>query len=212
MNWSDEYLPLLLEVYYRKPEGVKPLYSRALVDLSLELHVHPRLLYSELAAIRRCQRPTVQRLLDKYSGSRRRLTRDVRRLRQMRGFGQGDAFFEGVGGEEPWEAEFRPVAEGSRFTPLALTLVLDLYFRLSPATMCTATPDVREAARRLDVSAQDVVGVMQTYMTFDPYLARRGHADATLTAPCRDIWQRHAGDDAEQLATLAAQMWEYYKK
>ena len=37
--WSDDYWLLLLQLYLKKPEGMKPMYSRALVDLSLELHI-----------------------------------------------------------------------------------------------------------------------------------------------------------------------------
>ena len=37
--WKDEYWLLLLQLYQKKPMGVKPLYSKGMVDLSLELHI-----------------------------------------------------------------------------------------------------------------------------------------------------------------------------
>lgn len=212
MTWSDEYLPLLFQVYFRKPEGVKPLYSRQLIDLSLELHTPPRQLYAVLTSIRRRERPTVSHMLDVYAANRHRLSRDARRVRQMSGFGQAEAFYKDVDLDEPFEAFFRPIDEETPFTPLALTLVLELYFRLSPATMIAETPEVADAARRIGVRPNDIVSVMQTYMTFDPYLAHRGKAHPQLAEACRDIWNRHSADDPEALAATAAQMWEYYRR
>ena len=39
--WNDDYWLLLLQLYQKKPMGVKPLYSKGIVDLSLELHIQP---------------------------------------------------------------------------------------------------------------------------------------------------------------------------
>ena len=39
--WQDEYWLLLMQLYLKKPEGVKPLYSKAMVKLALELHIPP---------------------------------------------------------------------------------------------------------------------------------------------------------------------------
>ena len=39
--WNEEYWLLLLQLYQKKPMGVKPLYSKGMVDLSLELHIPP---------------------------------------------------------------------------------------------------------------------------------------------------------------------------
>ena len=43
--WHDDYWPLLIQLYLRKPVGIKPLYSRAVIDLAIELHIHPQYLY-----------------------------------------------------------------------------------------------------------------------------------------------------------------------
>ncbi|MBQ4147965.1 MAG: hypothetical protein II593_08310 [Prevotella sp.] len=40
--WSDEYWLLLMRLYLRKPEGVKPMYSKEMVKLALELHIPPQ--------------------------------------------------------------------------------------------------------------------------------------------------------------------------
>ena len=36
-RWIDEYWLLLMQLYLQKPVGVKPMYSRKMVDLSLDL-------------------------------------------------------------------------------------------------------------------------------------------------------------------------------
>ena len=41
MNWTEEYWPLVIELYMEKPVGIKAMYSRKTVALALELHIHP---------------------------------------------------------------------------------------------------------------------------------------------------------------------------
>ena len=38
-NWHDDYWLLLMQLYLRRPVGVKPLYSRAMVELSMTVNV-----------------------------------------------------------------------------------------------------------------------------------------------------------------------------
>jgi len=54
-NWSDEYWPLLMQLYLRKPEGVKPVFGRGTVDLAMELHVSPRQLHEKMRMLRQQQ-------------------------------------------------------------------------------------------------------------------------------------------------------------
>jgi hypothetical protein len=42
-KWQDEYWLLLMQIYLQKPVGMKPMYCRAMVDLSIELHIAPNL-------------------------------------------------------------------------------------------------------------------------------------------------------------------------
>lgn len=42
IHWQDEYWLLLMQLYLKKPEGVKPLYSKGIVNLSMELHIPPQ--------------------------------------------------------------------------------------------------------------------------------------------------------------------------
>ena len=50
--WQEEYWILLMQLYMKKPVGVKALYSKPLIDLSLELHIEPVFLYQQLFRVR----------------------------------------------------------------------------------------------------------------------------------------------------------------
>ena len=133
-----------MQLYLKKPEGVKPLFSRHLIQLSLELHIEPKILYAQMFRLRQPDTPSLQHLWRRYSGDTRRLARDVKRLRQMDGFGTAGAFYEGVATSESFEKEYRPIDADSRLTPMMLTMILDLYYRLTPVTMVAETPEVGE--------------------------------------------------------------------
>lgn len=213
-NWSDDFWLLLLQLYLRKPVGVKPMYCRAMVDLSMELHIRPAVLFARMCSIANLDTPRIERLWQTYGSSPRRLARAVRLLREMAGFNNADEFYSGVALNETFERDFKPVAADSPFTPMMLILVLDLYFRLTPATMVAATPEVVELARLMGVSAQDVAGVMGLYRHCDPYLRRSdaGPADAgPLMSACRSVWQRFGNSSPEVLASFAAELKEYFR-
>ena len=46
--WHDDDWLLLMQKYLQKPVGVKPLYSRPMVELSMELHIAPQVLQSKM--------------------------------------------------------------------------------------------------------------------------------------------------------------------
>lgn len=56
--WNNEYWLLLLQLYLRKPIGVKPLYSKGIVDLSLELHIQPEFLRRQMFKLQRMTPPS----------------------------------------------------------------------------------------------------------------------------------------------------------
>ena len=64
--WSDEYWLMLMQLYLRKPVGVKPMYSKRLVALSLELHIPPQFLYSQMLRLRQIDTPRMERLWNTY--------------------------------------------------------------------------------------------------------------------------------------------------
>lgn len=209
-NWSDVYWLLLLQLYLRKPVGIKPMYSRAMVDLAMELHIAPQFLFSKMGQLAALQTPRIERVWEQYYDNPRRLSRAVRMLREMKGYGNADEFYDGVELNESFEKDFKPVLPDSSWTPVALILVLDLYFRLTPNTMVAATPEVQELARLLKVRSADVVEVMDVYQHIDPYLNRRDVLFNSLLGPCSDVWQRFGNSDMERLASFAKELKEYY--
>ena len=50
-KWQDDYWLLLMQIYLQKPVGMKPMYSRKMVDLSMELHIPPTVLFNKMCQI-----------------------------------------------------------------------------------------------------------------------------------------------------------------
>ena len=209
--WHDDDWLLLMQKYLQKPVGVKPLYSRPMVELSMELHIAPQVLQSKMQQIARLDTPRIERIWQTYSQNPRRLTRAVSLLRGMKGFGAPNDFYEGVEVEETFEKDFRPLAEDARFTPIMLILILDLYFRLSTITMVTETPEVQELARLLKVKPADVTLVLDIFQNLDPYLNRDELIVSELLLPCQQVWKRYGTIATEQLAAYAEELKEYYR-
>ena len=209
--WHDDYWLLLMQLYLRRPVGVKPLYSREMVNLSMELHIAPQTLQNRMQQIARLDTPRIERIWQTYSNNSRRLSRAVRLLREMKGFGAADEFYEGVEVQETFERDFRPLAADERFTPTMLILILDLYFQLTPATMVAQTPEVESLARLLGLKAADVVQVLDVFQICDPYLGRNEVTLSTLLLPCQQIWQRMSDKEPQQLNALANELKAYFK-
>jgi len=211
-KWQDEYWLLLMQIYLQKPVGIKPMYSRAMVDLSLELHIAPERLFNKMCQIANLETPRVEHIWEVYGNNPRKLARAVRLFREMKGFNNSDAFYDGVELNESFERDFRPLEENERFTPVMLILILDLYFRLTPQTMVAETPEVQELARLIKLKAADVVEVMEVMQYCDPYLNRRGVIFHPLMIPCQDIWRRFGNTDVEALASYAKQLKDFYER
>ncbi len=210
-TWQDDYWLLLLQLYLRKPEGVKPLYSRDMVNLSLELHITPQALQSRMQQIARLETPRIERYWKTYGDNPRRLARAVRLLREMKGFGAASNFYDGVEVQETFEKDFRPLAEDQRFMPVMLILILNLYFQLTPPTMTSETPEVQELARLLKLKASDVVFIMEIFQRFDPYLKREEVIVTPLLLPCQQIWQRLAHMEPNALDAYAKELMEFFR-
>ena len=145
--WNDEYWLLLLQLYLKKPVGMKPLYSRQLVDLSLETHVPPRYLYNQMFRLRHSDSPLLHLLWETYGKQPKKLADDVKKLKRMKGFGKSEKFYDGVEIKETFEKDFRPLPQNKQLKPVMLIMILDLYFRLTPITMSPETPEVRQLAK-----------------------------------------------------------------
>ena len=209
--WQDDYWLLVMQLYLRRPVGVKPLYSRASVELSMELHLPPQLIFMRQCDIANLETPRIERIWLEYGKNPRRLTRAVKLLREMKGFNSAGDFYEGVEVEETFERDFRPLAEDERLIPAMLILVLDLYFRLTPGTMVAETPEVQELARLMRIPVSVVVDVLDIYQHCDPYLNRRDVVLSPILLPCQQVWQRYGNADTMQLASFAEQLKEYFK-
>ncbi len=210
-TWHDDDWLLLLQIYLRKPVGLKPQYSREMVDLSMELHIPPQVLFAKMCEIANVETPRIERIWETYGDNPKKLSRAVRLLREMKGFGQADAFYDGVEVNETFERDWQPLAENERLTPVMLILILDLYFHLTPITMVSATPEVQELARLLKLKADEVTEVLDVYQHCDPYLNRRDMVVSPLLLPCSQVWQRFGNSDIEALASFSNQLKEYFK-
>ena len=209
--WHDEYWLLLLQTYLLRPVGMKALYSRAMVELSLELHITPQVLQSRMRQIDRLDTPRLERIWKTYSTSPRRLARAVRLLREMKGFGAADEFYEGVEVQETFERDFRPLAEDPRLTPVMLILILNLYYQLTPSTMVAETPEVADLARLIGLKAKDVVHVLEVFQICDPYLEHNAVTLSPLLLPCQQVWQRMSDKEPQDIDALAEQLKDYYR-
>ena len=210
-QWQDDYWLLVMEAYLKKPAGVKPTYSRTMVELGMELHIAPKVLHEKMMEVARLDTPRVEKLWGEYAQNPRRLRRAARLLRSMTGFNSAGDFYEGVDMEETFERDFRPLSEDERLTPAMLILILDLYFQLTPLTMVSETPEVQELARLMRIPAGLVVDVLDVYQHCDPYLNRRDAIISPLLLPCTQAWQRYANQDTRQLADFAEELREYFK-
>jgi hypothetical protein len=210
-KWQDEYWLLLLQLYLEKPVGIKPMYSRGMVNLSLELHIAPNLLFNKMCQIANLETPRVERFWELYGNNPKKLKRAVNLLREMWGFNNAMEFYDGVETNESFEKDFKPVADGVTLTPVALTLILDLYFRLTPITMVPETPEVQELAKLIKQKPETVVEVLETFMHCDPYLNRKDVVMGDLMLACQQVWRRFGNANPEELASYAEQLKEYYK-
>lgn len=208
--WSDEYWLLLMQLYLKKPVGVKPLYSRGIVDLSLDLHIPPEFLHAQMFKLRMIT-PRIGRLWEKYGKSPKKLARGVELLRRMKGYGNADAFYQGVEMNESFEKDWKPIAPGAELTPVKLILILDLYFQLTPITMVPETPEVNDLAKLIKTDPKLIAEVMEVYQFCDPYLNRADFLLSPLLVPCQEVWNRFGNDNPEKLYQLASQLKEYWK-
>lgn len=217
MTWNEELWPLVIQVYLKKPYGMKPLYSRDVVNLALELHIPPQILHSKMAMLRKAPTPTLSRMMDIYQKKPQWMRKACQQVRHAQGMGSGGTFFEDVEIVETFEKDFKPVNARTAqltgrplFSPVMLIMILDLYFRLVPATMVKETPEVKELSSLLDIPAKDVVDILEIYQYCDPFIDNDDSLMDPMLPPCHDIWQRYAGEDLDKLSALAHQLKDYF--
>ena len=195
-------------IWYGKERSLA---GRLLADADADIPAPTSGCEAPVEQIARLDTPRLRRFLEQYSENPRKLSRAVRLLREMKGFGAANEFYDGVEVQETFERDFRPIDEDARFTPAMLILILDLYFRLTPSTMVVQTPEVTELARLLHLKADDVVEVLDVYKVCDPYLGRIELSFSPLLMPCQQIWQRFDGDEGKLLRQTAEEMASYFR-
>lgn len=211
LKWQDEYWLLLMQIYLQKPAGIKPMYSKKMVDLSMELHIAPNVLFNKMCQIANLETPRIEYFWELYGNNPKKLKRAVNMLREMWGFNNALEFYEGVETQESFEKDFKPISADSVLTPVMLTLILDLYFRLTPITMVEETPEVQELAKQIKVKPQEMVEALEAFQHCDPYLNRKDVVMGDLVLACQLIWRRYGNANPEDLASFAEQLKEYFK-
>ncbi|MBQ4412523.1 MAG: hypothetical protein II860_00115 [Prevotella sp.] len=210
-KWQDEYWLLLMQLYLQKPTGIKPMYSKAMVDLSLELHIAPQQLFNKMCQIANLETPRIEHIWEVYGQNPRKLKRAVNLLREMWGFNNALEFYEGVETIESFEKEFKPIADDTTLTPMMLVLILDEYFRLTPITMVPETPEVQALAKMMRLKPQEVVDVMEAFQHCDPYLNRKDEMKGNLVLACQQVWRRFGNSEPQDLASYAEQLKDYFE-
>ena len=210
-SWNDDNWLLVMQLFMKEPVGVKPLYCRPLVDLSIELHLPPQVIQERMEQLARLDTPRLERLWHNYSDNPKRLSRAARLLREMSGFNSAGSFYDGVDVEETFERDFRPLAEDERLKPVMLTVLLDLYFHLTPITMVEETPEVQETAKMLHIPTSLVVDVLDIFQHCDPYLNRKDVILSPLLLPCHQVWNKYGNGSMEELHSHAAELSVYFQ-
>jgi hypothetical protein len=200
-----------MQLYLQKPTGIKPMYSQAMVDLSLELHIAPQQLFNKMCQIANLETPRIEHIWEVYGQNPRKLKRAVNLLREMWGFNNALEFYEGVETVESFEKEFKPIASNTTLTPMMLVLILDVYFRLTPITMVPETPEVQALAKMMKLTPQEVVDVMEAFQHCDPYLNRKDEKGGELLEACQQVWRRFGNSEPQDLASYAEQLKEYFE-
>ena len=59
---------------------------------------------------------------------------------------------------EEWEQDFQ-----GELPPVKLIMILDQYFRLTPATMVEQTPEVRALSKLIDLPTDTVVEILEVF-------------------------------------------------
>lgn len=209
--WSEEYWPMLLQIYFKKPIGIKQTYTRPIVELSLELHIPPYILYAKMEEFHLNNLPSIQALWKVYANNPKKLQKDAKRIRKMKGFGKPEEFYEGVTTEETFEKDFKLIERATDLTPIALIIVLNLYFHLTPITMTEGTPEVKEVARLLNITPRRVVEIMDVYRFCDPYLNQDDLIISPLLLPCQNVWDRYGNANTKKLSALTQELHYYFK-
>jgi hypothetical protein len=210
--WYDEYWLLIMQLYLRKPVGIKPKYNRESINLCLELHFSPEFLFERMCMLANPETPKIEILWEKYANNPSRLSKMVKRFREMNGFNHAEEFYKEVEINETFEKYFKPINENfGQLSPMMLIIILNLYFRLTPITMVIETPEIINLGKKMKVKPETIVDIMDIFQHCDPYLHRNDIIINPLLQPCQDIWIRYGSKEIDKLDKFAEELMEYFR-
>lgn len=210
-KWNNDCWLLLMQSYMKKPVGLKPVGTKDMVELAMELHVTPKLLGEKMAELDKHESPSLQKIWCTYHDNTRRLNRDAKLVRKMMGFGDAGLFYEGVETDDSMCHSFLPVDKTTDLSPAMLTLVLRLYFSLTPGTMVENTPEVEELAQCMKTTQQSVVQALEMFQTFDPILKREPAPESPLKEQAKLLWNKYYNDAHDTLNKKANEIEAYFE-
>ena len=211
-QWHEEYWLLIMQLYLRKPVGIKPRYSREAIDLCLDLHLSPGLVFEKMCMLANIETPKMEILWEKFGNNPSRLAKMIKRVRQMNGFNNAEEFYKNVEINETFEKNFKPIDEEfGQLTPMMLILILNLYFKLTPITMVVETPEIISLEKLIKVQPEVIVDVMDIFQHCDPYLHRNDIIIHPLLQSCQNVWTRYGGGSIDRLDKFAQELMEYFR-
>lgn len=209
--WQEEYWLLLLRVYLQKPVGIKSCYSPKMVELALNIGLHPQLLHQKMEQLVAHKSRSLEQLWNTFSEDKKALSEAIKQIKKMEGFHYPQAFYHNVAIKETWQKDFSPISKELPYLPIQLIIILELYFRLTPLTISTNTPEVKQLATQLKLTTDDVVDILKTFMLCDPYLNKPKEPNKPLFKHCLLIWQRYGNLEPTVWGQEADALKDYFK-
>ena len=211
-SWNDEYLLFLMQLYLKSPIGIKPLYSKSLVNLSLELHIEPQTILKKLQefAENKDKTPSLKLLWDTYSKDEKKLDETISQIRKMRGFGKPDKFYKNVQTVSSFESQFLPIEGYKNISPVMLIMVLYVYPTILPTAMEETTPEIVELSKTIDLKPRSVLKIMKTFLMCDPIMNREKDENDTLYQACLEVWREYANDTPDKIKKKVEELKDYF--
>lgn len=212
-HWNDENLLFLMQLYLEEPVGLKPLYSRSLVNLSLDLHIEPQLILKKMQEIEESKdkTPSLKFLWDTYSDDKEKLDEAVRKIRKMRGFGKPEKFYKNVKTVSSFESMFLPIEGYKNIIPVMLIMVLKVYPTILPTAMEVTTPEIVDLSKLLGIKPKSVLKIMTTFLQCDPIMNRKKDEDDALYKACLEVWREYANDTPDKLRKKVEELKDYFE-
>lgn len=190
-KWTKEESVLVLDLYFKKPVGIKEKDSPLILDLAQTIGRTPNAVYRRMYGLLRWY-PAIpllfhddldeeddpfQPFLNEYFINRKKLHKDAA------------LFLSNI---------------------RIYTLTLHLYFHLVPSTMVPKVPEVASLAKLVGRKQDFIVEILRNYLSCDPFMQGKVPIPTTtLQRPCRLMWERY-GKDANKLNAAAQYITEYY--